>query len=207
MKNKTILIVLLCIVCIFAFAGCDSQEEVLSADEAYAAFGQKIVNTAALSAYDLTMTRTNGQDREVVRYVLTTNVLGEPVALKETDGQKEYYLRGVRYFSEEGKLVKAAISLNDFLDVTQTDFVPDDSRTSNIEGLKDGVAFDYASADYDRLRITAYFEGVFIKSIGAEATYTDGGQSVEASVWYEYENPGQRPEINMPENLDEYGWL
>lgn len=207
MKNKIILTVLLCAICVFVLAACDSQDELLPAEEAYAAFGEKIANTAALSAYDVTMTRTVGQEQQVIRYVLSTNALGEPVALKETQGQTEYYLRGVRYFSDNGSLRKEAVSLDGFMDVTEKDFVPDDGRIGNIESLKNGVAFDYASADFDRLRITAYFEGAFIKSIGADATYTDNGEIFSLSVRYEYANPGRQPEINLPDNLDEYGWL
>lgn len=207
MKNKNILSVLICAICIFLLAACNSQDNLLPAKDAYAAFGEKIANTSALSSYDVTMTRIVGQEQQVVRYVLATNALGEPVALKETQGQSEYYLRGVRYFSDDGSLRKEAISLDSFLDITEKIFVPDSGRIGNIESLKNGVAFDYASAEFDHLRITAYYEGAFIKSIGADATYTDNEESFSVSVRYEYANPGRQPEIILPDNLDEYGWL
>ncbi len=207
MKNKVILIILFCVICLSILAGCDSADELLPASEAYDAFEVRLANTSALSAYDLTVTSTLGNDRQTIRYVLTTNALGEPVAMKGTNGETEYYVRGVRYFSEGGRLMKAAISLDDFLSVSRSDFVPEADRVSSVESLKDGVAFDYASADFDALRITAYFDGVFLKTISAEASYSDNGQEIVRSVSYEYKNPGQLPEINLPENLDEYGWL
>lgn len=208
MKNKAITVAVFCVLCLLALVGCDPNEELLPAAEAYDAFEVRLANTSALSAYDLTVTSTVGEEVNITRYVLTTNKLGEPVAMKENAGRTEYYVRGVRYFSDEsGRLMKAAISLDDFLSVTRSDFVAERDRISDIESLKNGVAFNYASADFDDLRITAYFDDVFLTSISAEASYSDNGQNVIKTVSYKYRDPGLLPEIDLPEDLDDHEWL
>lgn len=211
MKGTTKVIAILSVLLtVFGLTACKDKLPPADTEEAFAAyaeFEEKLGFTASLEEYSLIKRTTADGATAETTLTLAKTAAGEYAAVRTADGGEEYYHRGVRYFTENGVKKKRAVTLAQFLEIGEYSSLPDGENVRLRRALDGGVSFELVTADFDFCLVTAYFSDIFIESISVTVSYILDGETVNKTIEYVYVNPGEKPEITLPEDPENYSWL
>lgn len=204
---KKILIFIFILTFSFVLFGCDEEVEKIdptNTKEVWEKFDKTLQLTSSLQYYAIdTVEVINGQTVHG-KLIYTTNDLGETVAYKEKGNSKFWWYDGLTYFEEDGKKLKKASNINEFLEISESEFNWTYEMASDIKMEGNTISFSIALGGFNTCNVETKVGKNFIEEITVMVTMIENEQTVSKSLTYRYVNPGKKPEVSLPENINEY---
>lgn len=212
MTRKTPIIIAICVafICaLTALAGCVTKPVTPPPTEdgetAYTKFKACYSYTCALAEFDYTLT-TEDADGTTVKNVRLKKDGDGFIAQKTVDGNAEYFVSGIRYYVLNGVKKKEAATVNSFIS-PETGYTLNDENVKDKTDISGGVKFELLTAYFDKCIIESAYGDYFINRIKAVAEVKDGGAVKSKTVTLVFNNAGASPQITLPDNLQDYGWI
>lgn len=198
---KKFLLSILCILMVFGFTACAQQT---TGEEAWNKFHSALEITASLEYYSLKTVRSDGSLIKEGRLVLSSDSNNKTVAYREDGATRSWWIDGVAYVEDGADKIKIARSINSFLDISESSVSWSYDMVKDVKLKSDEVTFNVTYAGFDNIAVSAVIDGLFLSEITVSTTYASTGES--ASLKYIYENVGQKPVINLPDDLSIFVW-
>lgn len=200
---KRILLIALCLALTVAFASCGQR---LEGKEAWDKFISALELTSSLEYYSISTSKTVNSVTTKGKLLLSADDYGRTVAYREDGNVRAWWLNGIAYIDNGDAKMKKAQSINSFLDISQEVIEWTYDMASNVTLKGNKVTFGISLAGYDQTNVTAQISGNFLSEVTVSATKTSGGGSERYAVTYVYENPGQKPVVELPQNLSQFSY-
>ena len=201
---------ILFIIFIFIFSitvfGCDTEngDDYTDPKEIWEKFDNSLLLTSSLQYYEIeTMEVVNGQTVNG-KLIYTTNELSKTIAYKEKGNSKSWWYDGLTYFEEDGRKIKKASSINEFLEISDSKFNWTYEMATDIKMKKGIISFSVALGGFNTCNVKSKVGKNFIEEITIEVTVVENEQIITKSLSYKYVNPGKKPVLSLPENINEY---
>ena len=203
--RKTLFFMLL-LACTLCFCGCEFGNQIDETDpkEVWNKFETALQLTSSLQYYAIDIVEvTNGQTVNG-KLIYSTNDLGETIAYKEKGNLKYWWHDGLIYFEEDGQKLKRASSINEFLEISSSELEWTYEMASDIKMKDDTISFTVALGEFNTCDVKTKVGKNFIEEITVAVTVVANNETICKSLTYKYVNPGKKPEISLPENINEY---
>ena len=186
---------------LFVLCGCDSS---ITGKEAWDKFDKALEFTSSLRYYSLETIEVIDGAKVTGKLIYTTDDLGKTLAYKEVENAKSWWYDGLIYYEENGKKVKKALGIDDFLEITKSDIDWTYEMANNVK-LDDGVVtFDVSLGYFETCTVEAKLGKVFLEELTVKVEIVESGTVYNKSLTYKYINPGKKPNVSLPEDIDEY---
>lgn len=200
---KRFLLIALCLALTVAFASCGQR---LEGEEAWDKFIPALEMTSSLEYYSISTSKTVNSVTTKGKLLLSADDYGRTVAYREDGNVRAWWLNGIAYIDNGDAKVKKAQSINSFLDISQEviEWTYDMVTDVALKGNK--VTFGIFLAGYDQTKVTAQISGNFLSEVTVSANKTSDGANELYAITYIYENPGQKPAVELPQDLSEFSY-
>lgn len=185
----------------FLFISCSASQ--IKGEEAWEEFNKALEFTSALQYYSINTVKVSKNVRQEGKLVYTMDDLVGPVAYKKTDQEEAWWVAGLVYWQNQGEKLKRAVSINKFLEISESYIEITYEKVENCLLKNNMVTFEWVLNDSNCYSVKAKLGKIFIEEIVVEVKKTEEKVSF-TSITYTYENPGKKPEISLPADLQEY---
>lgn len=187
-------------VVVLVMVGCHTEEPTKPSYD-WEQFCTALEQTEKLQYYDITESRTVGEQNSTTHIVLSNDSMGRTIAYKETPDGELWWYQGLTYDSTSGENMKYAQGINKFLDITTNHRTWEQSSVRDIQMSGNNVTFSFEVETGKICKVSARMDGQYIERISIEFN-SDGGKT--GIIEYLYKEPGHKPNIELPSNIDDY---
>lgn len=203
---KKILLVMFIFIFSITVLGCDTEggNDSTNPQEIWEKFDNSLQLTSALQYYSIeTVEVING---EIVKgkLIYSTDDFGKTIAYKEKGNSKSWWYDGLTYFEEEGQKLKRASSINEFLEISDSNFNWTYEMASDLKMKKSVISFTVSLGENNIYKVESKIGKIFLEEITISISIVKNGDTINKSLTYKYINPGKKPEVSLPENINEY---
>ena len=186
---------------LFVLCGCDSS---ITGQEAWDKFDKALEFTTSLQYYSIETIEVIDGKSVTGKLIYTVDDLGKTLAYKEEGQLKLWWYDGLTYYEEEGRKLKQASSINDFLNIStnKTDWTYEMANDVTLDD--DIVTFSIALGDFESCDVKAKIGKVFIEEITVMVKVIENGKTINKSITYKYINPGKKPSVSLPADINDY---
>ncbi|MGI6782019.1 MAG: hypothetical protein ACOX56_04280 [Acholeplasmataceae bacterium] len=198
---KRMIFLMSLILLLFGLFGCEPKG---NEEEIWNKFNNALQLTSSLQYYSIeTIEIINGETTNG-KMIYTTDELNKSIAYKEEGNVKSWWYDGLIYTEENNKKIKKAIPINDFLKISSSEFVWTFEMVKDIKKIGDTITFSIDLSEFEFCKVVAKIGKVFLGQITVEVNMIVNNESVNKSLTYKYINPGKKPTVSLPENIDDY---
>lgn len=181
--------------------GCD-REDISDPLAVWERFSAALEQTEQLTYYEITENRTVDGNTTSTHLVLTNDEMGRTVAYKSTDAGELWWFQGLTYDNTDGEKSKYAQGINTFLGISDHQQGWEYSSVSDVEMNKGIITFSIVAEDCESCSVSARVGKVYIEQITVEILRQ--GRETPEIIEYVYKDPGQKPSVTLPGDLNDY---
>ena len=203
---KKILFIVFMFIFSISLLGCESESgnDSTKPQEIWEKFDNSLQLTSSLQYYSIeTIEVINGETTKG-KLIYSTDDLGKTIAYKEKGDSKSWWYDGLTYFEENGNKIKKASNINEFLEIYESKFNWTYEMASDIKMKGNVISFSVALGGFNTCDVKTTVGKNFIEEMTIEVSVTENEQTIVKSLTYKYVNPGKKPAISLPENINEY---
>lgn len=182
-------------------AGCGSKD-ISESPEVWARFSEALKQTEQLAFYEITENYMVDGKTMSTHIVLTNDDMGRMVAYKSTDAGELWWFQGLTYDSTGAAQVKYAQGIDAFLGISDNRQVWEYSSVNDVKMNKGIITFSVEMEEYESCNVAVKVGEKFINQITVE--FVRQGEQTSEIIEYVYKDPGQKPDVVLPENLSDY---
>ena len=97
-----------------------------------------------------------------------------------------------------------ALGIDAFLEITESCIDWTYEMTNNVKLDGDIVTFDVSLDYFESCTVEAKIGKVFLDELTVEVKIQENGRVHNKSLTYKYINPGKKPHVSLPEDIDDY---